>query len=603
QIELAEGYNPSPTFTLTTNVSLDDDTHAALFVGKIVLDTALYGADPSVNSYANRDRNLHQYVDPYPLKPPPPDDTETENFFVVYATAAGETRQGGGGWFVIPDAITTLPQRPQQAYFLQYNPRALAHTPNSNLTPDHPLEVAQTYLRNGEPGNEAWFTADLMFDNTTGDSVRWGPVTKTRLSAPFSGEPPAGVSGETGFQNMLYSIPRSDRRPSSIPQLQHFSPTGFIGKGRFSDGSDENWAVKANTFQVNYPIGNSYPNPRVPRDRAYFASATSSRRTNVATVYDASWLYNEVLADRFYFSSYPASGPFNFASDELTNRLLTPFRDQATVARDVPSNFRGTPWKAAENLLVNGAFNINSTSVEAWKALLSSLRNVPVRGDTSVQIPFARGLYQAEGYTGARSANTAGAWAGFHNLSDAEIEDLAEELVLQIRRRGPFLSMADFMNRRLIAASGDPLDLGLSGALQVALDAILNQTSDIDPVFQVQSSSSYLAEDDFQARTMTAGAPGYILQADVLSPLAPKLAPRSDTFVIRTYGDVENPVTGEITARAWCEAVVQRTPDYVVDASAGGNSPEELPVAGSDNETFGRRYELVSFRWLSPEEL
>src|SRR5690606_11749261 len=98
---------------------------------------------------------------------------------------------------------------------------------------------------------------------------------------------------------------------------------------------------------------------------------------------------------------------------------------------------------AASNLMINGAFNINSTSVEAWKAVLSSIRGVPVSGDNTINTPFARGLYQTRNYIGARTGNTPGAWAGFHNLSDAEIEAIAEEIVLQIRRRGPFLSMAD----------------------------------------------------------------------------------------------------------------------------------------------------------------
>ena len=595
EIEMDEGYDPGPSYTLTTNAALGTHTHAVLFATKIVPAARLYGANPA--ALTGNDNSLLQYVFPYELKLP---GTPNSNIFLVYPTAAGETRPGGGGWFVIPDALTTSPQLPQQAYFLQYNPRTLTIFPTGILGNDHPLELAQTYFRNGEAGNDGWFTADLMFDGP-GDRVRWGSVTKA--ATPLSGMAPATVGADTGYTNILYSIPRRDRRLSSIPQLQHLSPSGFFENNRFDSPKSQHYSVLANTFQVNYPTGNSYPNPRVPRDRAYFANVSNSSRTNVAVAYDGSWLYNEVLADRFFFSSYPASDAFDFTNADLINRSMRPFRDQSTTAWNNPLNFRGAPRTAASNLLINGAFNINSTSVEAWKAILSSLRTVPVGGDSSVDVPFSRGLYQKFGYTGSRTANTAGAWAGFHNLSDAEIEDLAKQLVLQIRRRGPFLSLADFMNRRLVAAADDPMGLGLSGALQAAIDAILNQTNDVDPVFRVQSRSNYLAEDAYLARTMTAGAPGYILQADLLAPLAPALSPRSDTFVIRTYGDVANPATGEITSQAWCEAVVQRTPDYVLDAAAGGNNPTEIPAVGSINEAFGRRYQIISFRWLTPADI
>ena len=56
-----------------------------------------------------------------------------------------------------------------------------------------------------------------------------------------------------------------------------------------------------------------------------------------------------------------------------------------------------------------------------------------------------------------------------------------------------------------------------------------------------------------------ANKPGWVMQADLLSPLMPVTSPRSDTFVIRVMGE-----TNEKTrAKAWAELVVQRTPDYV----------------------------------------
>jgi hypothetical protein len=187
-------------------------------------------------------------------------------------------------------------------------------------------------------------------------------------------------------------------------------------------------------------------------------------------------------------------------------------------------------------------------------------------------------------------------------------------MVVQVRKRGPFLSLADFVNRRLIKTADDTFDLGLSGALQAALDRVVNQTSLLTPAFNVKTSvtsSKYsnrpaeiaFSELGYILPSALAGFPGYMLQGDVLSSLGSTLSARSDTFTIRTYGDTTNPVTGEVTGRAWCEAVVQRTPDYVVPAASGGNAPHETPAVGSDNETFGRRFQIVSFRWLSPDDI
>src|SRR5690606_38534145 len=66
----------------------------------------------------------------------------------------------------------------------------------------------------------------------------------------------------------------------------------------------------------------------------------------------------------------------------------------------------------------------------------------------------------------------------------------------------------------------------------------------------------------------------WLTQGDVMTALAPILFPRSDTFVIRTYGEAVNPATSAVEGRAWAEAIVQRVPSYF-DPSA----PAEAPVA------------------------
>ena len=94
------------------------------------------------------------------------------------------------------------------------------------------------------------------------------------------------------------------------------------------------------------------------------------------------------------------------------------------------------------------------------------------------------------------------------------------------------------------------------------------------------------------------GAATQITQADLLNRLAPSLTVRGDTFRIRAYGEVTD--FGGQTTKAWCEAVVQRQHDFV-DAE---QEPTTIDAALSiTNQAFGRRFNIVSFRWLSADEV
>jgi hypothetical protein len=74
---------------------------------------------------------------------------------------------------------------------------------------------------------------------------------------------------------------------------------------------------------------------------------------------------------------------------------------------------------------------------------------------------------------------------------------------------------------------------------------------------------------------------------------------RDDTFTIRAYGDALDK-NGRIVAQAWCEATVKRTREFSNPADAADSIE---PPTNSMNVTFGRRYEIVSFRWLNSDEV
>lgn len=92
------------------------------------------------------------------------------------------------------------------------------------------------------------------------------------------------------------------------------------------------------------------------------------------------------------------------------------------------------------------------------------------------------------------------------------------------------------------------------------------------------------------------GAPACLSQADILQKLGPVLSARSDTFTIRSYGECRD-ATGKVTARAWAEAVVQRTPQ-ALHPDAAGLDPDTTPAG-----RFGRRFDIISFRWLTSSEI
>jgi hypothetical protein len=605
RVRMVNDYDPSTFVTINTGKTVPTGKHVALFSGS-GLTGALYADDPSLSDpfiFANLLSTI--------ATTRPSDSGMDPQGFLVYPLASG-SRLGGGTAFAYFD-----PRFPrlQQSLFYQVNYRALRVDSHGAASDNrHPLQWARSYVYYGNTATDntlpnPFLAANLLSpqDQTVPLSVRWGLVNNGD-GTYFTTTPSSigGDAGTTGFVNLLYDIPQPGQPITSIGQLQHFNAAGYH-KSDYNASGDDRWSSATHQFQVNYPIANSYPNPRVRRHKAL------DWQSQYAYVYDGSYLWNDLLSDRFYFSSYPQTGTFDFSADRLINARHQPFRDRSTTAWDDESAYRGV-YRAAQNLLVDGAFNINSTSVEAWKAVFSSLRGVPtgtatdsVANAADLTAPFARVLNPRGGAADAKTGISANAWNGFRNLTQNEINTLAEEMVLQVRLRGPFLSMADFVNRRLTPSAGDTFGLGLRGALQAAIDKVFNLTSDVpvapfnEPSTATTPHGAMFPDAGYSMSTKIAGFPGYLLQADLLAPLAPHLTARSDTFTIRTYGDVVNPVTLAVEGRAWCEAIVQRIPDYVASRASGGNDPEE--AATGANITFGRRYQVVSFRWLSPEDI
>ena len=373
--------------------------------------------------------------------------------------------------------------------------------------------------------------------------------------------------------------------------------------------------------------------------------------------YDASFTTNYALWDRYFLSSLPYTSAgtvdWNDNSRTLPNTRMTlnPYSSNTTAERTALITSRTNSFDYAAYFLLNqGAFNINSTSVEAWRAFFSSMNDVnrPTRDGKAVTAAFSR-LLIPNTKEPAGDHLSSGPWNSVRVLTEGEIDTLAQEIVRIVRTRGPFLGLADFVNRRLVKVKGPgdiKTDASLCGPLQAAIEAAglnsaLQNTSITSPALGGQAVTGGDAVDrdarrggwSFDNRSLnpdfwafapwkTFGAPGYLTQADVLQSIGANLTARGDTFLIRGYGEARD-AKDNVTAKAWCETVVQRTPDYLTARSitapstTGGNNPLDPPTVRSTtdyslsinpnlapiNKTFGRRFVVKQFRWLNPSEI
>lgn len=433
----------------------------------------------------------------------------------------------------------------------------------------------------------------------------------------------AGLDQKESWANHQYELlwkPMIDW-PPGIPgiQISNTANRGYGGSGTDSDSGLEfathssiPFAPALSLGQLNHAplntagqlplvsqvVANSFAPPVL--DPSVIRSVDGER-----TLLDHSFHANNALFDQYFFSSLAEpGGPLGRKTSvkdainglfengtPLANPRFIAHRGALTVAEisdalTAPDGY----LKTAAHLLIDSPLNVNSMRVDVWEAYLNST--------FGSQVPQTKngGLISAAGDDAAFSRHLPSNGAAFESVSDQlgqdlakwnghrrltkqQIRRLAEEIVIEIENRGPFQSIAEFVNRR--PESGP---LGKAGALQAALDrAEINKDA--------LGGAASVADG-----TTADGAPGVISQADLLTAIAPVLTARGDTFRIRAYGEA-GPANGP-KVTAWCEAVVQRVPEYL-DAE---DKPWATP-SKPDNTRFGRRYEIVSFRWLSQSEI
>jgi len=496
--------------------------------------------------------------------------------------------------------------------------------------------------------------------------------------------------GNNGFYGKSYSLAQGD---SSFPIID--IPRAPMHSLVQLSGAN----IGIRLFEPTNAIGNSWKPPYTPQDSIYLNSATFLDANNILTLNDVSWQANDALFDRYYFSGiapefsigaggYSATGSLSdtlhrfYGMDPAdptqtvdpataqANPALEPHVPSGKTSDDIVSELTPTSTnhdgyqKVGAYSLIKGAFNVNSTSVKAWAAFLRGNRSLVLPSaqqdnEEGEGTPFPLGsTISAEASPKDPGNPQAGeVWEEFSRLSDGQIWDdnatpnnfaddtgLAVEIVKQVKTRGPFMSLSDFVNRRIAKDTDltavpnveDTDPRAYQGAVQEAIEqagingdqssGIRASTSDVLPNYEAYSNywcyaahwSWYDQHNDFpysaapyaSGRNCATGVPLEINQANILLPLAPKLSARTDTFKIRGYGEVrdDNGTPDDLTddtiiAQATCEAVVQRLPEYVdSETDPTNNEPWDEGSLNSINQTYGRRFEIRSFRWLDAKE-
>jgi len=468
-----------------------------------------------------------------------------------------------------------------------------------------------------------------------------------------------------------------------------------------------------------YCIGSSFASPNLPLDKV-----VNYRVAQNWTDVDRAYLSNLAIWDRYFLSSISPEPTPPAAADSVvtvdtfggsappwsgnasprtlvkviddfvdgTTPLLNPRmriwegRNRTILSITTPTRkdvaVKLSDYKqAAAQLVIDGAFNINSTSVDAWTAVLGGTKRLANGGDTATtpaatrnaRFPRATQTDSAV-LSDPRAAWTADkSWTGFASLDDAQLRLLARSIVDEIRYRTqfyvrtpvdrqfkkggtanfpdrkfrgattgttafvptPFLGLAQFVNRFLDLTSTSNA-VAKAGCLQSAIaraeadGAEITNRATPAPVFganQLTNGTGAVGQQSWtdplngagvemvDAGTRSAGmtskspsnqshaalfAPGSVLQQDILAAIGPHITARSDTFVIRAYGEVRSPGGSDISrGRAWIEAVVQRTPDFCNTV----DSAEATTLTKATNKALGRRFRIVSVRWLGPNEI
>jgi len=476
----------------------------------------------------------------------------------------------------VPFLIASLRLKTEQ------DSNSLAGKPNASMWLHN--GITNPYFSNGLDQDQDEDAQAHQYELTWEPMTDWNSVPTVELDGQNRGYGGSGITSATGVNFApFHQIPLTPA--TSIAQFSH-APLNSGGQAPL-------------TTQI---VGNSYSAPLLSLN-------SKSNSGSLGAQLDHSYMANTTLFDSYFLSTATAQTEAIYGTSRDLNAVITEFFDLTQELPNVNLEPAGSAAPTitaadydtfAQHLYNKGAFNVNSTSEEAWALFLASgtnealpildmlTGNATLTDATASQDSVVSRFAPLIGDEVVATSDGQNRWEGHRRLTAAQIKLLAQNVVAEVKARGPFQSVAEFVNRRLIddAASGN------SGALQAAIE---NSNLNTDFGLDAPRNSSELGGTG--TGNTSDGAATQITQADLLNRLAPSITVRGDTLRIRTYGEVS---VGTQTVKAWCEAVVQRGHDFV---DASNLSTDAFDDLSDTNKAFGRRFNIVSFRWLSESEI
>lgn len=300
------------------------------------------------------------------------------------------------------------------------------------------------------------------------------------------------------------------------------------------------------------------------------------------------------LYDQYFFSTLPDPRVATWdGQTPLYNGRIQP-TSSSGVSLDTPDT--------ARSLVLENGFNLNSTSISAWSRLLAG-KDFPAntlelrdeRAENNGEPSWNRlhaGLnntYINNPHTVVHNANDGASSASYQFIARERTENYPDRFSLvddswkAIRQHPAFIQNV----RELTDTEIDLLSAAVVSALKdfysenghppFSMSEFINSSILQDAIDSVPAINLRNEEVDF----IPPHAPSFVSQATILNQIGQFSFVRSDTFRIRAYGEVV--ATKGHSARAYCEALVQRSP-------VQHNDP-----------AMGRSFKVVDFRWITPD--